>query len=332
MCGKHAPSPIVAIAMRDRSSGRLRARALAFAAASSIVVSLAGAARAEDVRLHVVLVDGTELQGELVEKVPGDHLTIELATGEVRTIPWSSIASTDDASWSPPHAPPPPPLPHPAFVATSSFATPSLGGLGAASTDHDHVAPAIPDPTASFFDGNHLYLGLASGIGTPTGYAGVVTAWDPSAWFELEGGVGLGGKFGRGVGAMARLELPILDSWRFGLGLGYSENFLSDADRAPDGDYPNAPRTAHWLNLEFIEMNFATGKSSFLRFSGGYAFLLNRDDYSAICRSGSSLGSASSDPRCLAPTPFPASPRSYAGDSHLPFVPFFGVEYVVRLL
>src|SRR4051812_30007389 len=54
-------------------------------------VAIAAVAHADDGRIHVVLVDGSEVQGELVEKVPGDHLTIQLATGEIRTIPWASI-------------------------------------------------------------------------------------------------------------------------------------------------------------------------------------------------------------------------------------------------
>ena len=48
-----------------------------------------------------MLADGTVMQGELVEKVPNDHITIKLATGEVRTIRWSALA---------PQAPSPPPV------------------------------------------------------------------------------------------------------------------------------------------------------------------------------------------------------------------------------
>jgi hypothetical protein len=41
---------------------------------------------------RVTLADGTVMQGELVEKVPGDHITLKLATGEIRTITWSALA------------------------------------------------------------------------------------------------------------------------------------------------------------------------------------------------------------------------------------------------
>ncbi|HEY1954300.1 MAG TPA: hypothetical protein VGH28_01780 [Polyangiaceae bacterium] len=53
------------------------------------VVAFAVTARAQE---RVTLADGTVMQGELVEKVPGDHITIKLATGEIRTIQWSALA------------------------------------------------------------------------------------------------------------------------------------------------------------------------------------------------------------------------------------------------
>jgi hypothetical protein len=53
-------------------------------------VCLAGVAHAEPERVE--LRDGTILQGELVEKVPGDHVTLKLATGEVRRIEQGAIA------------------------------------------------------------------------------------------------------------------------------------------------------------------------------------------------------------------------------------------------
>lgn len=39
----------------------------------------------------VQLTNGSTYEGELVEKVPGDHLTIKLATGEVRRFEWNDI-------------------------------------------------------------------------------------------------------------------------------------------------------------------------------------------------------------------------------------------------
>lgn len=72
----------------------------------------------------VHLIDGSVYAGELVEKVPNDHVTLKLATGEVRRFEWSSLAPPPPAA--PPAAAPggalaviaqPPPLPpRPAHV------------------------------------------------------------------------------------------------------------------------------------------------------------------------------------------------------------------------
>jgi hypothetical protein len=51
-----------------------------------------GAARGAEVE-RVDLRDGGAVQGELVERVPGDHVTLKLATGEVRRIEWAAIAA-----------------------------------------------------------------------------------------------------------------------------------------------------------------------------------------------------------------------------------------------
>ncbi len=75
-------------------------------------ITIAHAAHAQE---RITLADGTVMQGELVEKVPNDHITIKLATGEVRTIRWSALAPQMQAP-PPPQvvvqaqvAPPPPP-------------------------------------------------------------------------------------------------------------------------------------------------------------------------------------------------------------------------------
>ena len=48
------------------------------------------AALASTERVH--LNDGSTYEGELVEKVPNDHVTLKLATGEVRRFEWGAIA------------------------------------------------------------------------------------------------------------------------------------------------------------------------------------------------------------------------------------------------
>src|SRR5678815_4389071 len=61
------------------------------AVSASFALLIATAARAAEPE-RVTLRDGSIVQGELVEKVPGDHITLKLATGEVRQIAWSDVA------------------------------------------------------------------------------------------------------------------------------------------------------------------------------------------------------------------------------------------------
>ncbi len=58
---------------------------------------------------RVTLADGTVMQGELVEKVPGDHITIKLATGEIRTIQWGALAPVQQQQQPMMQGPPQPP-------------------------------------------------------------------------------------------------------------------------------------------------------------------------------------------------------------------------------
>ena len=56
------------------------------------LVLLAAANATADNSEKVTLRDDSVFVGELVEKVPGNHITIRLATGEVRRIEWAAIA------------------------------------------------------------------------------------------------------------------------------------------------------------------------------------------------------------------------------------------------
>jgi len=65
--------------------------------AVTALVALAGLFAGRDAfaqeQLH--LRDGAVFQGELVEKIPGDHVTIKLATGETRRVEWSDLVIPD---------------------------------------------------------------------------------------------------------------------------------------------------------------------------------------------------------------------------------------------
>ena len=60
---------------------------------------------ADDASVTIVLKGGAKYRGTLVEEVPNDHVTIQLATGEVKRFAWADINRGGDA--------PAPPLPPP---------------------------------------------------------------------------------------------------------------------------------------------------------------------------------------------------------------------------
>jgi hypothetical protein len=61
----------------------------------------------------VTLKNGDMARGTLIEKTTGDHVTIQLPSGESRTFPWADVASVAPITASPPVAPPPPVAPAP---------------------------------------------------------------------------------------------------------------------------------------------------------------------------------------------------------------------------
>jgi hypothetical protein len=71
-------------------------------------------ADAGSARRLLSLRDGSLYNGELVEKVPGDHITLKLVTGEIRRFEWREIAEVpppEPATPSPPGATPAAPTP-----------------------------------------------------------------------------------------------------------------------------------------------------------------------------------------------------------------------------
>jgi hypothetical protein len=84
----------------------------AFAAAIALAPSLS---RADDDQktepaqnVHITLNDGSEYSGELVEKVPQDHVTLKLADGKVKRFEWEDIRKPNKAPPQPTQAAPRP--------------------------------------------------------------------------------------------------------------------------------------------------------------------------------------------------------------------------------
>ena len=65
------------------------------------IVLLTGAAMADSEQI-VTLHDGSKFRGTLVELVKDDHVTIKLATGEVRKFPWADVDKTEEVTILPP--------------------------------------------------------------------------------------------------------------------------------------------------------------------------------------------------------------------------------------
>lgn len=80
--------------------------ALTTAVALSLGLVAPPAVCADDA-LTVVLKNGASYHGELVERVPGDHVTLRLATGDIKTFAWSEVASAPSSAASPPTSPVP---------------------------------------------------------------------------------------------------------------------------------------------------------------------------------------------------------------------------------
>lgn len=256
------------------------------------------AAPAAATRVHVVLVDGGELQGELVERIPGDHLTLQLATGEIRRIEWAAIASSRDLAGPSEDAPRATIAPRPPSDVVRGWPRPDRR----------------PPP----FSGERFVYGVGAGIGAPTGYVGAVVGYEPAPWCEIELGAGLGGKFGYAAAATGRLQAVLVGWMRFGVGLGLSANYT------PSPDLAGAPKQTQFLNLEFSQ-DFALGRSAFLRLTSGVAFLLNPGGFAGLCPkdAGSPSGACASVP------PYPAGARAAAvavDRGRTVALPYFGLE------
>src|SRR5262245_43414910 len=86
----------------------MKLHALVLSFGSLAAVGFSGSALAQEVEVPsgggagrasggvtVTLVDGSIIRGELVEMIKGDHVTVRIATGEVRRIEWARVASVD---------------------------------------------------------------------------------------------------------------------------------------------------------------------------------------------------------------------------------------------
>jgi hypothetical protein len=168
-----------------------------------IVLIPLGAAAADSPRTEwVVLKSGAVYQGELVEKVPGDHLTLKLATGEIKNFGWNEL---DDTPIEPRYLPWP-----------------------------------EPDRSPRRLAGRHLSVGLGWGWDSPLSFPGeVLVEYEPTAWFgvQLEGRYG--NSLGPSLSEMVHFGLPVFDAGRFGIGAGMQQFFSVRSPPAAPAHFAN---------------------------------------------------------------------------------------------
>jgi len=125
----------------------------------------------------VETIDGSTYRGELVESVVGSHVTLKLATGEIRRIEWLDLKRQGPETPAAPAAPPAqvsPPTPAPNVVAGPSVTAtfPALAGL---------LAPSVAGYTGA--DAVRVTL-------DPHGYGYGVLAMGPTLEQRIESGSG----------------------------------------------------------------------------------------------------------------------------------------------
>jgi hypothetical protein len=138
----------------------------------------------------VRLKSGAEYHGQIVEKVPGDHLTLQLATGEVKRFAWSEIVSD-----SPDVVQPPPASPPPASYPPSPF-QPSASAPDPGQMSFVHIDVKNPDDHVSLM---HIDMMISMWVGGRAGGATMSSTvcqapcdkWVPAADNYFIGGRGL---------------------------------------------------------------------------------------------------------------------------------------------
>jgi hypothetical protein len=155
------------------AAANLGASALVFGATDARAQQPAPTPVSDD-RYTVVTTDGSQYRGELVERVSGDHVTVKLATGEIRKIPLAEVKT----EWR--GVPPPA-----ARIPGTPVQVTVIGGaiVGAPLTYHGPDEVAIHLTNASN-DGGTLYHESASGWETVCLMPCTTTA-DPKTSYKL---------------------------------------------------------------------------------------------------------------------------------------------------
>jgi hypothetical protein len=199
-------------------------RARSALAAGVIVFACATSARADT--LTVRLSDGSIYSGEIVEKVPNDHVTIKLATGEIRRFEWTSILPSLVPDTTAPAAPP---------AARAESPVAMVSPEAPESTRHIEVASDAPGvllvkvqslPLTNLNFDNRFIPGLRERE-TPVCYTPCVADVDTSAMYYVRGAyITSSERFAIPTGAATRLSVRTGSSavgaaggWSLGVGI-----------------------------------------------------------------------------------------------------------------
>ncbi len=179
----------------------------------------------------VELKDGSLYQGQLIEKVEGDRIVIQLATGEIKTLPWDQVVRAVEApaagasSSAPPRPAPPTSEPPPSTPSTD----------GAIVGDTSHIVTGWPDPHTPAAEapapppGQRLFLGFVTSLpqfGSPRGILGVMTEYRPLRWLGLEVGGAYDGPAEVAEGDLGwSVDETLHVGSTIGLGLGVSQHY-----------------------------------------------------------------------------------------------------------
>lgn len=219
-CGGRRSRPLLAARSGGARPFAARSTAWLVACAGLAVAAHAAAQTIET----VVTKDGSAYEGALVEKVVGERVVVQLATGEIKTIPWDAIASVT-------------PAPAAALPAAPAPLAPAIAPVVVGTPDSGHVITGWPDPhdkpvrasSVTAPSGPRIDLGLHTSLpqfGSAIGVVGLLAAYKPTSWlgFEVAGGYDGPVAVSSGdLGWSVAQTLRFGDTW--GLGLGVSEHF-----------------------------------------------------------------------------------------------------------
>jgi hypothetical protein len=239
------------------------------------IVLAAPAALAQGSTERVVTKGGATYQGSLVEKLPGDHVTIQLVTGQVKRFEWSEIASAADASPSVP----PGGATSGGELPVSNDAASLLLGRGASTREplsHVPDGPLVdwpePDRTAPTLMSSRLSVGMVGGI-SALGYGAVALEyypWDEKSFtIGLRAAFGPAGALGPSVAEMLSIDWPMATWLQQGLGVGLTHSFHTGAT-ATDG--PDLPGSETFLDGDCTHFAVFFSRTVMLRATFGWSF------------------------------------------------------------